>query len=448
MRKQLAIDIEAGGGIQEFDSANRFALDGILNDPERDDIYQGRDDPRWCKQVRNLVFTQWKKFSREKYLTRVIIPFGIQPPKKSKPPPPKPDISPPSSPKSGIASSSFSEEETVAKPVPRARATPPTTAKVNTRYDRSMTTDNCLGKQLLLTLPKGLIFCVIWVDSKLSNLNPFITGDGMEVKVRSRKPCPANAAALIPHYDWATDDTNYVVAALDEELTRLKPDDDAPPENNDLARVRLPEEVIKSFVNHKGVPVTESQLQHYTNPAGQQIITFFLKTVAAHQSQQNHSRGFFAHNQQPIGMGIPSAYPATQHGRSARTAAHSRKPAPGVSDQEDESMTGSVLDDVAEEVESQVNDMKKDIENQLNQYCSKMDNQMGSLMEAVSKMTAQMSHQQQFQQYQYQQQFEAEQQMQMQKEQNRQAFEQQQNQQVLQQQFENPGAQPDGAMSS
>ena len=75
VRAQLAIDIEAAGGIQDFDKGKKQALDQLLNNPSRN-IYGVRGSSLRL-QIRNLVYTQWKKFTREKYLAKVVIPHIV-----------------------------------------------------------------------------------------------------------------------------------------------------------------------------------------------------------------------------------------------------------------------------------------------------------------------------------------------------------------------------------
>ena len=80
-RRQLARDIEAAGGIDNFEKSKLYALDELLNNPSKRQYYGDRGTAR-RKQIRNLVF-RWKHWPREKYLERVILPFVIQ----SRPPP-------------------------------------------------------------------------------------------------------------------------------------------------------------------------------------------------------------------------------------------------------------------------------------------------------------------------------------------------------------------------
>lgn len=275
VRKQLAIDIEAAGGIQDFDKEKRFSLDDILSKKEH--IYKDTKHPL-RRKIQNLVYTQWKHFPRDKYFEKVLIPFLIRP------------EAPPS------VSSNRSK-----KPVqePKARipeSNQPTTPtsnwttplKKNTNFqgrsNRTMTM-NKLGEKIVKYLPKGIILVVYWVDCKLSNMEIVISEDGYSVKQRKKTPNPKGANELLSHYAWAKDDFNVAVVTLDDEVLTLK---NASKQHNiadgwdEKVIVSLDEEVIRSFVDNKGN--LSNHIGYNNDGEGHQYITFFLKTTEAHHT--------------------------------------------------------------------------------------------------------------------------------------------------------------------
>jgi len=78
VRQQLAIDVKAANGIQNFDKNSSQALDFLLNDPERKDTCGPRGGPLRL-EIRNLTCSQWKlcQWNREKHFDKVHIPFVL-----------------------------------------------------------------------------------------------------------------------------------------------------------------------------------------------------------------------------------------------------------------------------------------------------------------------------------------------------------------------------------
>lgn len=76
VRKQLALDIQFAGGIQDFDKGDGQSLARILNNPDRVDEYGPRGSPI-RRQISNLVYSQWKVWDPATYLKKVIIAYQI-----------------------------------------------------------------------------------------------------------------------------------------------------------------------------------------------------------------------------------------------------------------------------------------------------------------------------------------------------------------------------------
>mgnify|MGYP007080329643 CR=1 FL=1 len=79
VRKQVALDIHVGGGIQDFDQKDSFALDNILNNTAgvREALYKsfGRGTAE-RRKIRNLVQV-WKGWSDEKHYNKITKPLVL-----------------------------------------------------------------------------------------------------------------------------------------------------------------------------------------------------------------------------------------------------------------------------------------------------------------------------------------------------------------------------------
>jgi len=144
---------------------------------------------------------------------------------------------------------------------------------------------NKLGKKIIIPLPKGLFFCIVWVDSKLSNLKIVVSDDGLSIKMRSKVPKPDTVAELLSHCTWAADEENVVTQHVDEEITRLKDSlkSNGDDEWTDAEIFSLDQEVIRTFTDRKGQPT--GGIGFNSDKDGRQIIAFFVKTSEAHQSR-------------------------------------------------------------------------------------------------------------------------------------------------------------------
>lgn len=76
-RKQLALDIQFAGGIQEFDRGEGQMLANILDDPDREDKCSERGHSI-RRKIPNLVHSQWKVWDDDStHLKKVIMPHNI-----------------------------------------------------------------------------------------------------------------------------------------------------------------------------------------------------------------------------------------------------------------------------------------------------------------------------------------------------------------------------------
>ncbi|CAB9525472.1 unknown protein [Seminavis robusta] len=316
IKTQLAKDIQKSGGIQALGQR----LEELLN--RRENLYGQRGSAQ-RRQIQNLV-QYWKKLSPDKYCEVVVIPLVLtdtptctesglhdkpqqpsplqrkqkqqqqqQQQQKQKPhpqPQPQPQPQPPQP-----------------QPIPTRTTTTKPTSK-STQKNTSMKTKNELGKILVVQPKIGLYFCIAWVDSKLSNLEICISDDRHSVILRSKKPKPKSASALLSQYGWAADSENVVVSAVNDELKRLMPDGkDCTDDWKEKPILTLDEEVIPHFVDYKGNPTQENEVLYECDEEGRQMITFFLKSVDSHRLS---SKGMFVkkgrRGANPEGMDIGS----------------------------------------------------------------------------------------------------------------------------------------------
>lgn len=206
-REQLARDIAEAGGTQNFDEAKSHALEEILNSKPL--VHKDKNHPL-RKKLRNLVSTQWKVWPHEKHLELVNIPFGICSPSTS----------------SGF-DRKLPNRNTIDQvceaptPTPKEIKKRELVSSDKTKQKETMT--NKLGKKVVVRLPKGLFFCIVWVDSKLSNVEPSISKDGCSVVLKSCSPNPASVRQLLSHCAWAADEDNVITSTVDEVIRALKP---------------------------------------------------------------------------------------------------------------------------------------------------------------------------------------------------------------------------------
>ena len=305
VRKQLAIDIEEAGGIQIFDKGNPRALDDILNISAKynqETIGRGSAERR---KIRNLV-QQWKRYTREQCLARVLIPFVVQ----------RSALARPSQEPSNNSTTNSDSDEADSEEEP-----PATSANTNQKISDTRKTSplrkpsklpsktsntamtNELGSKLVVPIPtKGLNFVVYWVDSNLRNLEVTVSEDGFSVSLASKRPNPDGTADLLSHYPWASDADNVVASTVQKELEDLKKDPNDPDVWTKTVIVSLDEEVVRTFVDNKGNLTGDVGYNHGKD--GRQIISFFLKTVEAHRTAPRKGKFTNNGNANPSGMDI------------------------------------------------------------------------------------------------------------------------------------------------
>ena len=76
IRKELAMDIESLGGIEDFDIGKPQVISQILSNPKKQHIYSNCDS-KDKKQIRNLVNIQWKRWPKQRYLDKVFFPLVL-----------------------------------------------------------------------------------------------------------------------------------------------------------------------------------------------------------------------------------------------------------------------------------------------------------------------------------------------------------------------------------
>jgi hypothetical protein len=147
---------------------------------------------------------------------------------------------------------------------------------------------NALGEKVVVYLPDGYIFCILWVDARLdaASLQFLISGDGRRVVQRQKKPLPPSASAMLSQvYTFARDPKHMVVAQVEAELNRLKVGAQPNKEWDEDTVVDLKEEVLKIFFDVNGTPTNQIQY-HRDHTDGRQWISFFVKTVRAQEAPQ------------------------------------------------------------------------------------------------------------------------------------------------------------------
>jgi len=138
--------------------------------------------------------------------------------------------------------------------------------------------ENALGEKVVVYLPDGFVFCVVWVDARLdnNNLQILIGEDGMGIVQRKKKPLPTSATQMLGQiYRFANDPKHMVVAQIEAELNRLKIAALPNKEWDEETIVDLKEEVLKIFYDVHGTAT--NQIQYHRDSAdGRQWISFFF----------------------------------------------------------------------------------------------------------------------------------------------------------------------------
>jgi len=111
---------------------------------------------------------------------------------------------------------------------------------------------NKLGEKLVVPPFDGLILVILWIDSKLSNLEHVVSDDGLSVMQRKKVPNPKSAAQLLAKCPFANFPYHVVTKTLEQALQPLKPKEGNGDRWIDSVCVTLNEEVMPAFVNVKG----------------------------------------------------------------------------------------------------------------------------------------------------------------------------------------------------
>ena len=147
---------------------------------------------------------------------------------------------------------------------------------------------NALGEKVVVYLPDGFIFCILWVDARLNHevLQFLVSEDGMKIIQRKKKPRPPSASTMLSQvYRFAQDPKHMVVAQVEAELSRLKIGVQPNKEWDEETIVDLKEEVLKMFYDVHGTATNQIQY-HRDQSDGRQWISFFMKTVRAQEAPQ------------------------------------------------------------------------------------------------------------------------------------------------------------------
>ncbi len=367
VRQQLAIDIESAGGIQDFDKDKTQALCKLLNNPKHRALYGNKGDPI-RRQIRNLVYVQWKRFPRDKYFENVLIPFVLQ----------REEVGEGEAHFSDADEDNTEEEDeeeitpptpkktTRKEPVGRTKIEPVSATKPEPIRSKSNKM-NRLGDQILVVLPKGLFLVAVWVECNLDNIEFIISEDGFSVIKRTKKPNPSNASDLLSHYSWARDSDNVVVSTLDDKLNEIKKNDAVEWKESEL--ITLPKEVIRVFVDNRGRPLgdKEASVGHHTDTDGRKIVTFFLKTVDAHRT-------------------TPSKAKFSSSGPSGMTVEE---------DDLSSSMYEETVEEVKAEMEDRFNDMARNMADQISKLQAQNLEMQKRMFEQMQQQQAQQAQQQQ-----------------------------------------------------
>ena len=148
----------------------------------------------------------------------------------------------------------------------------------NTVVDKSH-----LGKLITCPLPEGLIFCIAWVESRLDPtiMKVVISDDGYSVLCKSSVPSPKSGFELVDGmYDWAHETNNVVNRHLNNIVKALKKQVKPDEKWESRTLIQFNEPVIKKFVDINGLE--NNEVKYKTDDDGRQRISFFVKTVNAH----------------------------------------------------------------------------------------------------------------------------------------------------------------------
>ena len=310
IRRQLAQHIKELGGPFEFDKDGKESLIDIIRKEPYCDFIDKKVVTK--KQLQNLV-DSWKHKAtyknKEEWLAKYYIPICLSDEEACRTyyttttiPPEACSTTNATPSQESTVPPVFVEEEVEKQSSPPPKEKTPPTKKVPRQNNNTMAIVDELGKRWVVPLSGGLILVIIWVDMKLSNMEVSISEDGLSIIKVSAKPNPKDAAELLSNYPWASDSKNFVVATVNGLLNNpengIRPE---PGERDEEVLAFLDEEVMREFVDINGSPTGD--IRFHTDAAGRQKITFFLKTMKAHQAENAKKAGRFR-NYSPTGMHV------------------------------------------------------------------------------------------------------------------------------------------------
>ena len=122
------------------------------------------------------------------------------------------------------------------------------------------TQESIMGDLWVMHLGEGHIFVVHWTDARLDagSYEICVSDDGHSLVEQKRKPSPTTAKDMLEGLfpEWAGDDTNFVVKAINSQLQADPPRQD---EWEEKIIVEFSEEVMRSFYNVKGKEETSGR---------------------------------------------------------------------------------------------------------------------------------------------------------------------------------------------
>ena len=141
------------------------------------------------------------------------------------------------------------------------------------------TSANELGKKIVLALPNGLYFCIVWTNVKLnpSTLQIEVSKDQFSVIQKQARPIPKTPHDLLDEYSWGSDCLNYVYQHVHGEIKRLTKGIDDKNKWEESTLLTINKKVVSTFVDFEGKET--NTIQSSEDDDGRQHISFFLKMV-------------------------------------------------------------------------------------------------------------------------------------------------------------------------
>ena len=186
-------------------------------------------------------------------------------------------------------------DKTVSAPAAPKRTTRAATSSKTTTSSMS---NNKLGKQIVLKMPGGIIFVILWIDAKLNQktLKFMVSDDGMSLLQQKKHPLPKSASKLLSVYKWGNRKKHTTVETLQDELDRLSAGLNKEDMWEETVVLNFQEAMLPQFYNDRGQPL--GTIQYDVDSAGRQFILFHLKTVAAHKKAPE--AGIFSNNSRSL----------------------------------------------------------------------------------------------------------------------------------------------------